>query len=195
MTHHDVTRHQAQLLLTREATLAAHDGRRFEQAVGDGDLVAGALICSTAPPFLSSSLTSLLSTSRRGRVKAAATHCLRVPGVARCRSDQACAQAARPHPASRTSAGQGRGPSVAGFASAPSDPGRAGAQTSTPWLLRLLRTEARRTVAIGIFACDVSRPTRVARQLLRAVGDWDFVWDFARIRGAWPLTSEDQPKR
>ena len=40
MTHHDVTRHQAQLLLTREATLAAHYGRRFEQAVGDGELVA-----------------------------------------------------------------------------------------------------------------------------------------------------------
>ena len=40
MTNYDVTRHQAQLLPTREATLAAHYGRRFEQAVGDGDLVA-----------------------------------------------------------------------------------------------------------------------------------------------------------
>jgi hypothetical protein len=40
MTHHDVTRHQAHLLLTREATLAAHYGRRFEQAAGNGDLVA-----------------------------------------------------------------------------------------------------------------------------------------------------------
>jgi hypothetical protein len=40
MTHHDVTRHQAQLLLTREATLAAHYGRRVEQAVGSGDVVA-----------------------------------------------------------------------------------------------------------------------------------------------------------
>lgn len=40
MTHHDVTCHQAQLLLTREATLAAHDGRLFEQAAGNGDLVA-----------------------------------------------------------------------------------------------------------------------------------------------------------
>jgi hypothetical protein len=40
MTHHDVTRHQAQLLLTHEATLAARYGRRFEQAVGNGDVVA-----------------------------------------------------------------------------------------------------------------------------------------------------------
>jgi len=40
MIHHDATRHQAQLLLTREATLAAHYGRRFEQAAGNGDLVA-----------------------------------------------------------------------------------------------------------------------------------------------------------
>jgi hypothetical protein len=40
MTHHDVTGHQAQLLLTREATLATHYGRRFEQAVGNGDVVA-----------------------------------------------------------------------------------------------------------------------------------------------------------
>lgn len=40
MTHHDVTRHQVQLLLTREATLAAHYARSFEQAVGNGDLVA-----------------------------------------------------------------------------------------------------------------------------------------------------------
>ena len=40
MTNHDVTRHQAQLLPTGEATLAAHYGRRFEQAVGAGDLVA-----------------------------------------------------------------------------------------------------------------------------------------------------------
>lgn len=40
MTHHDPTRHQAQLLLTREATLTAHYGRRFEQAVRVGDLVA-----------------------------------------------------------------------------------------------------------------------------------------------------------
>jgi hypothetical protein len=40
MTHDDVTRHQAQLLLIREATLAAHYGRRFEQAVGNGDVVA-----------------------------------------------------------------------------------------------------------------------------------------------------------
>jgi hypothetical protein len=40
MTHHDVTCHQAQLLLTREATLAAHYGRRFEQAAGNGDLLA-----------------------------------------------------------------------------------------------------------------------------------------------------------
>jgi len=35
-----VTRHQAQLLLRREATLAARYGRRFEQAAGDGDLAA-----------------------------------------------------------------------------------------------------------------------------------------------------------
>jgi hypothetical protein len=40
MSHHDVTRHQAQLLLTREATLAAHYGRRFDQAVGKGDVLA-----------------------------------------------------------------------------------------------------------------------------------------------------------
>ena len=40
MTHHDVTREQAHLLLTREATLAAHYGRRFDQAVGNDDLVA-----------------------------------------------------------------------------------------------------------------------------------------------------------
>jgi hypothetical protein len=40
MTHHDVTRHQARLLLTREATLAAHYARRFDQAVDNGDLVA-----------------------------------------------------------------------------------------------------------------------------------------------------------
>ena len=40
MTHHDVTRHQAQIMLAREATLAAHYGRRFEQAVGNGDVAA-----------------------------------------------------------------------------------------------------------------------------------------------------------
>ncbi len=40
MTHPDLTRHQAQRLLRREATLAAHYGRRFEQAVRVGDLVA-----------------------------------------------------------------------------------------------------------------------------------------------------------
>jgi hypothetical protein len=40
MSHHDVTLHQAQLLLTREATLAARYGRRFDQAIGSGDLVA-----------------------------------------------------------------------------------------------------------------------------------------------------------
>jgi hypothetical protein len=40
MSHHDVTRHQAQLLLTREATLAAHYGRRFDHAVCNGDLLA-----------------------------------------------------------------------------------------------------------------------------------------------------------
>jgi hypothetical protein len=40
MTHRDVTRHQAQVLLTREATLAAHYGRLFEQAAANGDLAA-----------------------------------------------------------------------------------------------------------------------------------------------------------
>lgn len=40
MTHHDVTLHQAQLLLTREATLAARYARRFDQAAGNGDLIA-----------------------------------------------------------------------------------------------------------------------------------------------------------
>jgi hypothetical protein len=40
MSHHDMTRHHAQLLLTREATLAALYGRRFDQAVGNGDLLA-----------------------------------------------------------------------------------------------------------------------------------------------------------
>jgi hypothetical protein len=33
--------------------------------------------------------------------------------------------------------------------------------------------------------------SRVARWLLRAVGHWDFVWDFVRIRGAEPLASDD----
>jgi hypothetical protein len=38
---------------------------------------------------------------------------------------------------------------MAGLGSAPNDRARAGVRTSTPWSLRPLCTEARRTVAIG----------------------------------------------
>jgi len=72
VTHHDVTRHQAQLLLTREATLAARYGRRFEQAAGDGDLAAArrwnreyrlsAFRCRTLGTLLRTSTTTPRST-------------------------------------------------------------------------------------------------------------------------------------
>jgi hypothetical protein len=67
-----VTRHQAQLLLRREATLAARYGRRFEQAAGDGDLAAArrwnreyrlsAFRCRTLGTLLRTSTTTPRST-------------------------------------------------------------------------------------------------------------------------------------
>ena len=67
-----MTRHQAQLLLRREATLAARYGRRFEQAAGDGDLAAArrwnreyrlsAFRCRTLGTLLRTSTTTPRST-------------------------------------------------------------------------------------------------------------------------------------
>ena len=82
MTHHDVTRHQAQLLLRREATLAARYGRRFEQAAGDGDLAAArrwnreyrlsAFRCRTLGTLLRTSTTTPRSTRATHSTAAAA---------------------------------------------------------------------------------------------------------------------------
>ncbi len=74
MTHHDVTRHQALLLLRREATLAARYGRRFEQAAGDGDRAAArrwnreyrlsAFRCRTLGMLLRTSTTTTTRSTR-----------------------------------------------------------------------------------------------------------------------------------
>lgn len=74
MTHHDVIHHQAQLLLRREATLAARYGRRFEQAAGDGDLTAArrwnreyrlsAFRCRTLGMLLRTSTTTTTRSTR-----------------------------------------------------------------------------------------------------------------------------------
>jgi hypothetical protein len=53
---------------------------------------------------------------------------------------------------------------MTGLGSAPNDPARAGVRTSTPWSLRPLCAEARRTVANWDFACDVSRPSPYLRR-------------------------------
>ena len=73
MTHHDVTLHYTQLPLTRQVSLAAHYGRCFEQAVGNGDLVAArrfnreyrlsAFRCRTLGTLLRTTTTTTRSTT------------------------------------------------------------------------------------------------------------------------------------
>jgi hypothetical protein len=83
VTHRDTTRYQLQLLLTREATLAARYGRRFEEAADSGDRVAAgrwnreyrlsAFRCRTLGTLLRMTSTTLRSrTATRASARAAA---------------------------------------------------------------------------------------------------------------------------